>query len=449
MKPNQIIKGALGFASGTMLSRVLGFGREMMFAYLFGAGMMMDAFRVAFRIPNLLRDLLAEGTLTPAFLPVFSDYHTREGKERAGRFVSVMLGAMLVVTGVITILGISFAPMLVKLVSFGFTKTPDKYLLTVRLTRIMFPFLMFISIGALIMGVLNFFGRFFVTGSAPCCFNIAVIGCGLLFSKRLGIQSIALGAVIGGGLQLAYQLPFLRKEGYARLPVFRFDKDVRKVFILMLPIALGYGASKINVIVNTLIASFLGHGVISWLGYAFEIMWIPVGVVGVALANVTLPFASRELSAENRKEFVSTLRNSLRHGALAGVAMAIGLWVFAHPVCRLIYQRGSFSAQDTLATAQALRFYCFGIPGLVLTRILATGFYALKETKKPMLASFIAVAVNMVAAITLVRVMGFKGIPLAASISGTVNMLVLAFLSRGRIFLLDNLKKGDSFSANK
>jgi putative peptidoglycan lipid II flippase len=271
----------------------------------------------------------------------------------------------------------------------------------------------------------------------------------LLLSGKLGIHSIALGAVIGGALQLAYQLPFLHKQGYACLPVFRFNEDVKKVSLLMLPIALGYGASKINVVVNTLIASFLGHGVISWLGYAFEIMWIPVGVVGVALANVTLPFASRELSAENRGEFARTLRSSLWYGALAGIVTAIALWLFAHPVCRIIYQRGSFTAQDTLATAQALRFYSIGIPALVLTRILATGFYALKETKKPMLASFVAVAVNTVSALTLVKILGFRGIPLAASISALVNMLVLAFLSRGRIFLLDNPKKRDSFSANK
>lgn len=441
MKAVTLIKEASGFAFGTTISRVLGFVREVMFAYLFGASAMMDAFRVAFRIPNLLRDLLAEGTLTPAFIPMFSDYYTRKGKEEAKRFISLMLGAILLITSGITIIGIAFAPTWVKLVSFGFTKTPNKYWLTVQLTQIMFPFLMFISIGALVMGVLNFFNHFFTTGVAPACFNIAIIGCGLLLSKKLGIQAIAIGALIGGGLQLVYQLPWLYKEGYIALPKIKFDKDIRKVFYLMLPIAIGYGAGKINVIVNTLIASFLGDGVISWLGYAFELMFIPVGVIGVAIANVALPFASKETSAENKLEFKNTIRISLIYGVLASVVVAIGLWVFATPICKIIYERGSFTAQDTLATASALKFYCLGIPGLILTKILATNFYALKDTKKPMLASFVTVVVNAGLALTLVRVLDFKGIALATSLSNLVNTIILGILLKKTILSLDKPKK--------
>lgn len=435
-----LIKGTVGFVLGTAMSRVLGFIREIMFAYLFGATWMMDAFRVAFRIPNLLRDLLAEGTLTPAFLPVFSNYHTKEGKESAVNFVALILGTMLVITGGITLLGIVFAPQWVKLISFGFTKTPEKYWLTVNLTRIMFPFLMFISISALFMGILNFFSHFFTTGVAPCWFNIAVIGCGVLLSKKLGIQSIAIGALLGGVLQLTYQLPLLYKEGYVTLPKFKFNQAVKRVLNLMFPIAMGYGASKINAIVNTLIASFLAHGVISWLGYAFELMWIPVGVIGVALANVTLPFACKELSRANIEGFKSTLWVSLLYGILGSIAIAIGLYVFATPICKIIYQRGNFTARDTIATATALRFYCPGIIGLVLTKILATGFYALKDTKKPMLVSFVTVAVNAVAAITLVRILDFKGIPLAASISNLVNAIILGILLKKLFFHLTSTK---------
>ena len=427
----KLAKGAFGFALGTGISRILGFVREIMFAHLFGAGILMDAFRVAFRIPNLLRDLLAEGTLTPAFLPVFSDYHTHYGKATAAKFVSLILGAMLVITGGITIIGVSFAPLLVKIVAFGFT--PEKAALTVKLTRIMFPFLMFISIGALVMGILNFFNHFFTTGLAPCWFNIAIIGSGFLFYEKLGIQSIAYGALIGGALQLAYQLPLLAKEGYLTFPKFKFTNDVKKVLLLMLPISIGYGASKINVVVNTIIASFLQDGAISWLGYAFRLMWIPIGVIGVAIANVTLPLASKELSKNNYQEFKRTIQTSLRYGALLSIGVAVLLYLLANPLCKIIYQHGNFKILDTLNTSGALKFYCFGIPGLVMTKILATGFYAAKDTKTPMWASFIAVAVNVCAAITLVRILNFRGIALAASISNLTNAIILGLLLKKKL----------------
>ncbi len=182
MRLPKLVREAIAFGVGTGISRILGFAREVMFAFLFGAGIMMDAFRVAFRIPNLLRDLLAEGTLTPAFIPMFSDYHTHKSKEETVKFAARMVGAMLLITGVITIIGIIFAPTLVKLISFGFTRTPEKYALTVQLTRIMFPFIILVSIGALVMGILNFFNHFFITGIAPCWFNIAIIGCGISLS---------------------------------------------------------------------------------------------------------------------------------------------------------------------------------------------------------------------------------------------------------------------------
>jgi len=431
MRAHKLINEAFGFALGTGISRIFGFVREIMFAHLFGAGILMDAFRVAFRIPNLLRDLLAEGTLTPAFLPVFSDYHTHYGKATAAKFVSLILGAMLVITGGITIIGGVFAPLWVKLVAFGFT--PEKSLLAVKLTRIMFPFLVFISIGALVMGILNFFNHFFTTGAASCWFDIAIIGSGLLFYKKLGIQSIAYGALIGGALQLAYQLPFLAKEGYLTLPKFKFSKDVKKVLLLMLPISIGYGASKINVIVNTLIASFLQDGAISWLEYAFRLMWIPVGVIGVALANVSLSFASKELSKNNRQEFKRIIQLSLVYGALLSIGVAILLYFLAIPLCKIIYQHGNFKALDTINTAGALRAYCFGIPGLVMTKILATGFYALKETKTPMWVSFITVAVNVCAAITLVKTLDFKGIALAASISNLTNAIILGLMFKKKV----------------
>lgn len=437
----RIAKGALEFGLGTGISRILGLAREIILAHLFGAGIAMDAFRVAFRIPNLLRDLLAEGTLTPAFLPVFSDYHIHEGRKRALELVSFLLGVMLIITGAIAVIGILFAPLWVRIVSFGFTQYPDKLALTIKLTRIMFPFLIFISLSALVMGVLNFFKHFFTTGVASCWFNIAIIVLGLTLAPKFGIASIAIGALLGGILQLVFQLPLLKKEGYLTSPRFKLTPDVKRVLLLMTPIAIGYGGSKINVVINTLIASFLGHGSISWLSYAFRLMWVPVGVIGVALANVALPFASRELSTNNREEFKQTINTSLLYGLLLAIPVSVLLWYFAQPICKILYQRGNFTIADTLATSQALKFYSIGIIGLVCTKIFATGFFALKDTKTPMKVSFVTIGVNAICALTFVFVLklSFKGIALAASVANLANALILGVLFKIRIKWNQNL----------
>lgn len=426
MKTNNLIKGTIKFSIGTGLSRILGLVREIVFAHFFGAGIAMDAFRVAFRIPNLLRDILAEGTLTPAFVPVFSDYNAKKDKAATIEFVRLILGAMLVISGVITLLSVVFAPLLVKLVAFGFQG--EKFLLTVKLTRIVFPFLIFITISALVMGILNFFNHFFTTGIASCWFDVAIIVLGIALAPTFGITSVAIGALIGGALQLVSQFPKLRHEGYLVKPKFEFTPEVKRVLILMIPIAIGYSAMKVNTIVNTLIASFLEDGVIAWLEYAFRLMWVPVGVLGVALANVALPSAAKDISGENRKEFINTIKTAFLYGVLFSIISTVLLWVLAHPVCKLLYQHGKFTSFDTMKTTIALQAYSIGVPGLILTRILATGFYALKDTKTPMIASFITVAVNLIFAILLVKMIGFTGIPWASSISNSVNAVFLGIL---------------------
>ncbi|MFA5031404.1 MAG: murein biosynthesis integral membrane protein MurJ [bacterium] len=426
MKKHSLLKGALNFSIGTGISRILGLLREIVFAHFFGAGIAMDAFRVAFRIPNLLRDVLAEGTLTPAFVPMFADYHANKDKKTTTEFVSLILGTMLLITGAITLISIIFAPWLVKLVAYGFQG--EKFLLTVKLTRILFPFLIFITVSALVMGVLNFFNHFFTTGIASCWFDVAIIGIGVALAPQFGITSIAIGALIGGALQLISQFPQLRKEGYLVRPKFKFTPEVKKVLLLMMPIAIGYSAMKINTIINTLIASFLQDGVIAWLEYAFRIMWVPVGVLGVALANVALPSAAKNLSGEHRKEFTKTIRTTFIYGVLCSIVSTVLIWVLAYPVCKLLYQHGKFTPTDTINTAKALQAYAMGIPGLILARILATGFYALKDTKTPMIASFITVIVNVIFVLVLVKVIGFTGIPWASSISNSVNALWLGIL---------------------
>lgn len=418
-----LIKGAINFGIGTGLSRILGFVREMAFAYLFGAGWQMDAFRVAFRIPNLLRDIIAEGTLTPAFIPVFAEKYKE--KDGAREFVRNMWSAMLIITGGLVIIGMIFAPLWVKFIAMGFTG--EKLALTIKMTRIMFPSIIFVSSSALVMGILNFFQHFFVSGMSSCWANLAIIGIAFALAHKFGVSALVIGALVGSTFQLLSQIPTLTKEKYPLLPKFQFTPDIKRVFISMIPIAIGYSALKINTVINTIIASFFQNGVIAWLEYAFRLMYVPVGIIGVAIANATLPFASRAATEKNQKEFSKILLNSVVYGTVLGAIATYLSWQFATPICRIIYQHGRFTPDDTIQTAIALRAYSIGIPGLILTQILATTFYSMKKTRIPMYIGFATVVINVICVLTLTKVVepGYSGIPLAISISNLANAIVL------------------------
>lgn len=430
---------AFGFGLGTGISRVLGLVREVCFAHLFGAGMAMDAFRVAFNIPNLFRDLIAEGTLTPSFIPIFSDYWTKEGKEKAYRFANLVFGTIIIISCVIAIIGVVFAPLWTRIVAFGFIKTPDKFALTVSLVRIIFPFLIFITISALVMGILNFRGHFFTTGIAPVGFNIAIIATGFALFPRFGIKSIAIGAILGAILQILIQVPYSIKQGFRFKPIFNLkDPDVKRVLCLMAPIALGYGATKVNTIVNILIASFLAHGAISYISYAFRLMWLPVGVIGVALANVTLPLVSKQVSISeqltvNSQQLKDTIYKSLQYCIFLTIPLCVIMFFFAEPICRLLYGHGQFTPEAVINTASALKFYTIAIFGISVTKILASCFYALKDTKTPMKVSFWTIGVNAVFALVFVRFIGFRALALATSMASLVNAVVLWILLKKRL----------------
>jgi len=397
----------------------------------------MDAFRVAFNIPNLFRESLAEGSLTPAFVPLFSDRYMKEGKEDAFRFANLILGAFLLIVGAIVLLGIVFSPALVKMMSFGFTRIPGKFPLTVMLTRIMFPFLLIITISALFMGILNFFNQFFTTGVAPAFFNIGIIATGLLLASKLGIASIAIGAVAGGLFQLIYQLIPLMKRGFRWRPHFKLSHPgVKRTLLLMLPIALGYGATKINTIINTLIASFLQQGAIAYLSYAFRLVFLPIGVIGVALANVTLPLASKGISMHNLEETRNVVLTALRYTLLLTIMAFIFIYFLSEPICRILYERGNFTHLDTLNTASALKFYAISIIGVSITKVLSMGFYSLKDTKTPMKVSFVTIVINAAFALGLVRLLGFKALALALSMASVANALILFCILNKRIGLI-------------
>ncbi len=423
-------------SSATFLSRVLGLVREQMFAYLFGAGYSMDAFVAAFRIPHLLRDLFAEGALATAFVPVFTDHLTNKGKKEAFYLGNLVINTLLVVLSLVILLGILFAPFLVNLIAPGFGEIPGKLELTTQLTRILFPFLALVSLAAVVMGMLNSFGHFATPALAPTMFNIGIIFSGFVLSPLFDppILGIALGALLGGLGQLGIQIPRLRKEGFRYKPVLNFrDPGLKRILLLMTPAVFGIASTQINVFVATNLASLLPQGSVSYLSYAFRLMYFPLGVFGVAVATVTLPLVSIHAAQNKTDQVLSTYSTSLKLVFFLVIPCTIFLIVAAGPIISLLFQHGKFQYLDTVATSRALILYSLGLIGFAVIRITAPVFYALKDTKTPVIISAISVALNIILNIILMRSMGYLGLALATSIAGWVNMLLLLLMLNQKI----------------
>jgi putative peptidoglycan lipid II flippase len=418
--------GVIGLA--TMTSRVLGLVREQVLAYYFGAGDAMDAFRVAFRVPNLLRDLFAEGAMSAAFVPTFTSHLTLGGRASAWRLGNSVINGLLLVTGALVVLGLVLAPWLVHLLAGNFAQVPGKLDLTVTLARIVLPFVTLVAIAAALMGMLNSFGHFFVPAISPALFNaasIVVVVALVPVAAPLGLPPItivALATVVGGIAQVAVQWPPLRREGYRYQPVIDVgDPGLRRVLVLMGPGTLGLAATQINVFVNTILATGQGSSAVSWLEYAFRLMYLPIGLFGVSIATASTPAISR-LVAEND---LGRVRSSMAHAMslmlLLNVPATLGLMVLADPIVQVIFERGRFSATDTLATAAALRFYALGLVGYSVVRIVSPTFYALGRSRVPVAISASSVVANVALNITLARLMGYRGLALGTSIAALLN----------------------------
>lgn len=427
--------GRVGLA--TLASRVLGLVREQIMAGLFGASLATDAFNVAFRIPNLLRDLFAEGALSSAFVPTFTALHARDGDDAAWRFARQLLSTLFLVLLAVTIALWIAAPALVRLFAPGFAAIPGKLELTVTLTRVMLPFLPAVALAAAAMGMLNARGRFGVPALAPLMLNVGMIvfGVGLIpVCQRLGqpaILGMAWGVTIGGALQFLVQLPALHRLGFRlRLERPTFPPAVRRVAALMAPAAVGLGATQINLLVSTLIASLLPQGSVSWLWYAFRLMQLPIGVFGVALATVSLPALSRAAALGDRAALTGTLSATLRLVLLLTIPAAFTLAALAGPLVALLYEHGRFAASDTRQTAGALVLYCVGLPAYAAVSVLTRAFYALGDPRRPVQASFVAVALNLGLNLALMGPLQHLGLALATSITAIANAAQLAFLLR-------------------
>jgi putative peptidoglycan lipid II flippase len=434
--------GVIGVA--TMTSRLLGLLRDQVLAYFFGAGDAMDAFRIAFRLPNLLRDLVAEGAMSAALVPTFTRALASAGKERAFRLGNNVINVLLVLTGACVATGILLAGPLVRLYAGDFGDIPGKLELTIRLTRIMFPFLSMVALAAVLMGMLNALHRFFIPALSPAMFNVGTILSAIVLVPLAAaagaepITAIAIGTLVGGLGQLALQWPALRREGFRYAPVLDLgDPWLREIFRLMGPGVAGLAAVQINLFVNSWLATGLGTGAVSWLDYAFRLMYLPIGLFGISIATASLPGISRHAAANDDSGVRESVSNGLRLMLMLNMPATVGLLVLATPIVRLIYEHGRFTPLDTAATAAALIFYAPGLVGYSAVKLISPAFFALGNSRVPMVASAVSILVNILLNLILVGILGHRGLALGTALAALTNAAILLWLLRSRLGGID------------
>ena len=426
--------GAIGMA--TLVSRVLGFARDVVVARAFGAGPVTDAFFVAFRIPNLLRRLLAEGALSTAIIPVFTESLHRGGRAEFIRIVRATTGVAIVVLCVVSGLGMLLAPWIVRVMAPGWTADPPLVELAGSLTRLMFPYLLLVGLAALAMGALNAQHRFFTAALGPAVLNVAMIVSVLVLAGRMSppIFSLAVGVLAGGLGQLLVQLPELSRLGVPLRPSPEWSHPaVRAIAGRLWPAVFALAAVQVTVLVNTLLASLLPQGTVSYLYYADRVMEFPLGVFGIALATAVLPGMAAQAARGEHRALTETLGFALRLSAFIAVPAAVGLLALGYPIVRLLFQRGEFSPADAVATTQALAGYAVGLPAFSATRIAAQTFYALGDTRTPVWAGFASVVANVALAFALMWPLKHAGLALASSLSAYLNLALLCWLLRRRL----------------
>jgi putative peptidoglycan lipid II flippase len=442
-KLNTRAAGVVGIA--VLCSRLLGLVREQVMAGLYGGGWLNDAFTIAFRIPNLLRDLFAEGALSMAFTTTFTKTFATQGDAAAWRLANKICTLTIVVLSAITLIGIIAAPWLVSVLAPGFHA--EKAELTISLTRVMYPFILLVSLAALAMGMLNARNVFGVPAMASSFFNLGSIIVGVSLGWWLdpgfgpkAMTGMALGTLVGGGLQLAVQLPSLRRAGYVFHPDFSWrDAGVKAILRLMGPSVVAAGTVQANVLVNSIFASKLGDGPTFWLAIAFRLMQLPLGLFGVALGTVALPLLARMAATGNLTAFRSELARGMRLAYLLTIPATVGLILLAEPIMSLLYQHGHFTASEAAEAAGALRFYALGLSAYAALKVLVNAFYAIDQRKTPMMVSLGAVVLNLLLnwIFTFQLHWGHRGLAFSTACIATSNFLILYFLMRKRLGRLD------------
>ena len=425
----QVAKSAGTIGSMTLLSRMFGFLRDAAMAWFLGAGVVSDAFLVAFRIPNMLRKLYSEGTLNLAFVPVFVERLTSGGKEEASVLARSAFWTVLPALSLATAAGMLFSPALVRLMAPGFAQSPEKLALAASLTRMLFPFVVFIGLSSVCMGVLNAFGHFFSPAASPFIINVSMISAIFFLSPRMGepVQGLAVGVIAGGFLQLVFQLPYLAKCG---MRIWKwaapFQPAFKKAALSTVPAVLGASVFQANVLIDTFIASSLSDGAISYLYYADRLVQFPLGVFAMTAAIALLPSLSREAAVKNYKGLAESLVSSLGAILFVTVPAMAGLIVLREPIVSLLFERGEFGLESVRSTADALLYYSTGLWAYASARIAVSTFYALRDARTPFRLALICIIVKAILSLVLVGFLDYKGLALATSAASVLNLVALA-----------------------
>jgi putative peptidoglycan lipid II flippase len=443
-----VAKAAGLMSTGTLASRVLGFVRDVIIARVFGATGLTDAFFVAYRIPNLLRELFAEGSVSAGYVPVFTGYLAEDGKEEAKKLAGVVLAFLLSVLLVICLLGILLAPYITRIIAPNFINNPEQFSLTVRLLRIMFPFLLFISLAALAMGTLNSLRVFFLPSLAPAFFNVAMIASALFLAPRFDVPIIAIGigVTFGGALQYAVQIPALAKKGFNVAPDFSFTHPgLKKILLLVLPVVAAAGVMHINVLISNVFATYLAEGSVTYLYYGYRLILFPIGIFGISVAMALLPSISEQVVKGDTDGLRDTFSFSMRLVLFTSIPAMAGLIALSGPIVNTLFQRGEFTYEATQGTVYALIFYSLGIWVFSGLRVVRAVFYSMKDTKTPLKVALLTVFINLLLCYVLKGPLKHGGLALALTISAGVNFILLFYLLRSRLGHIDGRKIASSF----
>ncbi|MDP3261235.1 MAG: murein biosynthesis integral membrane protein MurJ [Thermodesulfovibrionales bacterium] len=431
-----ITKAAGIMSVATFISRVLGYVKDMILAIYFGATGLSDTFFVAFRIPNLLRELFAEGSMSSAFIPVLTEYQAKNGKDEAKRLVRITFTFIMIFVGLICLIGIIFAPSIVTAIAPGFLSMPEKFSLTVLLTRAMFPFLLFISLAALIMGALNSRRVFFIPALAPAMLNVSIIVTVISLASKMEqpIIAVAIGVALGGFVQFAFQIPSFLKNGYSLKPEYDFrHPGLKKMSILMLPATMGMAVAQINIFISTILASYLAAGSITYLYYSMRLIQFPIGIFGVAMGMAVLPALSEHALKGDYDKLRDDFSFALRLLFFITIPAMAGLIALREPIVNILFQRGKFDYAATAGTADALLFYSIGIWAIVGVRIVTASFYSMQDTKTPIKILVVTVMTNIILSLILMRPLKHSGLALANALASTVNFLLLFYFLRKKL----------------
>ncbi len=434
--------GVVGLA--TMSSRILGLVRDLALAHVFGASHEMDAYTVAFRFPNLFRDLFAEGAMSAAFVPTFTRVLTIDGRAAAWRLGNLVITALLLVTGAIALIGMLFAWPVVSFAAARYASVPGKLELAVALARVMFPFLTLIAVAVGLMGMQNSLRRFFVPAFSPAMFNIGTLASMAVLIpvfRAYGVRpifAVAIGTLVGGVGQVAIQWPGLRREGFRFRPRIDWrDSRLREVLVLMGPGTMALAAVQINILVNTMLATSQGEGAASCLNFAFRVMYLPIGLFGLSVATAAIPALSHDAARGDPHGMRATFSSALRMMLVLNVPAALGLMVLAAPIVALLFEHGSFTAAAASGTTAALICYAPGLIGYSTVKLAAPTFYALRDSRTPVAVGAASVVVNAVLSVILVRVLGLRGLALGTALSSLFNATALLWLLRRRLGSID------------